>query len=264
MKYIPDVPSRLPAKNLLLNHGSVRLLLLVACFMLLTSCDAPTNNLATDSEISDNPTNHPPTDNDISDVPANTPATGTDGDDLDMKESVVSTAFELHLDEYDVCRMDIRLPNLNNHLPNAGQMNELIHSEYRYLLALRDINDCETAEGYEYVWYQYDYAVADFDGIYGIAIISTISSAYGSYSPWKHVRSFYYDANQGEMLSVGQFMDRIGYSEDDIIHAYINSCCPAYTPDQIDFSQIPFYFDEYKELNFFFSLIESITSHTFS
>ena len=31
---------------------------------------------------------------------------------------------------------------------------------------LKDIEDWQTAEGIDYVWYQYDYVVAEFDGIY--------------------------------------------------------------------------------------------------
>lgn len=217
-------------KQILINRLLVRLHLLVAGIMLLTGCEASTNDLTTDSDI---------------------PEAG---------ESAVITAFELHLDDYDVCRIDIRLPNLNNNMPNADQMNELINDENRYIMELENIEDCQTSEGYEYVWYQYDYVVADFDGVYSIAIFSTITSAYGSYYPYNDVRSFYYDSSNGEILTVSQFLEKIGYSDDDIVNAYINSCCPAYTSEQIEFSNIYFYFNEHNELNFFFSIM-SILNH---
>lgn len=228
--------SKLSLRKRIKNRLSIKLLLLAACLLLLTSCDAATNHPVTDSNHLD--------DNKISDI----------------KESIVHTAFELHLNQYGVCRADIRLPNLNHDLPNADEMNEFINSEFRYILNMKDINDCQSSEGFDYVWYKYDYTVADFDGIYSIAVYSTITSSYGSYSPLNYVQSFYYDMNNGEILTIKQFLDKIGYSEEDIVNAYINSCCPAYTPNQIDFSQIFFYFDEHKDLNFFFNLSSIIQS----
>ncbi|MHA6483508.1 hypothetical protein ACX1C1_16600 [Paenibacillus sp. strain BS8-2] len=215
----------LPRKKFLVNRLLATMLLIVTGIMLLTGCEETSTN------------NHT---RDNSDIP-------------EMRGSVVETAFEVHLDDYGTCRVDIRLPNLNNNLPNADQVNEKINSEYVHIQEYEHIDDCQTAEGYEYVWYQYDYYVADFDGVYSIAIYSTISSAYGSYNPMNNVQSFYYDSKNGEILTSRQFLEKVGYSEDDIISAYINSCCPAYKSEQIDFSQIFFYFNKHNELNFIFN-----------
>ncbi len=219
----PTIRNRFPRKKSFVNRSLVQLLLLVVVCMVFTACKIATDDLPTNSDISN-----------------------TD-------ESIVETTLEYHWNDYGNCRVDVRIPNLNSNLPNAEQMNEMINSEFRYVIDKKDVNEWETAEGYDYTWYQYDYYVADFDGVYSIAIYSTISSAYGAYTPMQEVRSFYYDKRDGKILSDIEFLEKIGRSKDDMIRAYIDACCPAYTPEQIDFSQIPFYFNEHNELVFLFS-----------
>ena len=142
-------------------------------------------------------------------------------------ETIIETNIEYHLDNMEDCRVDVRIPYVEDSLPGAGELNNALYTDFNHLRDQADISAWELSEEYPYTWHQYDYTSVEFDGVYCISVFNTISSAYGSSQPWKWVWSYYYDANQGKMLSVEEFLDSIGYTKDDIILSYIGACCPA-------------------------------------
>jgi|GEM_PF-4031626 len=122
------------------------------------------------------------------------------------------------------------------------------------LIRQEEFDNWATAEGYPYTWYQVDYSVSDIDGIACITIHSTMSSAYGSYAPNRWVASYYFNRNTGTMSNRKEYITALGYTELDVIEAYIATCCPAYSPEMIDFEDILFYADEKRDLHFIFSI----------
>lgn len=202
------------------------LVLVLACFSLQGCSDAKHND-------------NPP-------VPASSQAPNN-------PEAIIDTDIEYHLDNMEDCRVDVRIPCVKDSLPGADELNNVLYTDFNHLREQEDISTWEHSEGYPYTWHQYDYTFVEFDGVYCISVFNTISSAYGSSQPWRWVWSYYYDANQGKMLSVEEFLDSIGYTKDDIILSYIEDCCPACAPDEIAFEKILFYFGECKNLKFIYN-----------
>lgn len=191
------------------------------------------------------PSNVPPPTSEIA-VPTGSP------------QILVETGVEYHLDDGERCRVDVRLPRISEKYPNADKLNKAIETEFYYPIIQTELSDWETAEGYQYTWYQYDYSVTEFDGVYSISVFDTISSAYGSYQPWQWVWSFYYDANGGNILTAEQFLKEVGYTENEVVSAYIRAYCPARKPEEIDFDKILFYFDGCRQLKFIFNSLSFI------
>ena len=168
-------------------------------------------------------------------------------------QPLVVTGVEYHLDDGERCKVDVRLPKANSSISNADKLNKVIETEFSYTMTQTDINAWETSSEYEYTWHQYDYLVTNFDDVYSISVINTISSAYGSYQPWQWVWSFYYDASQGDIITIEQFLEKVGYTKDEIISTYISTYCPARRPEEINVDKLLYYFDEYRQLKFIFN-----------
>lgn len=183
-------------------------------------------------------------------------------------ESVVITGVEYSQNEPDYLMVDVRLPFLNAHVPNAEEFNDMIRREFRPAASSPSIDDWVVGDGYMYNWRKYDYTVAEFDGLYCITVHSSISSAYGSFYPSKYIRTFYYNVNSGQILTRDEAMEALGYSKEEIIDAYIKTCCPARSPVEINYDTLLFYFNEHNELCFLFDLMsiypEYISDEMFS
>lgn len=182
------------------------------------------------------------------------PTTYSPGNATIAENSAIVTGVEINLDDQQTLKVDIQLPFLNSTLPNAEEFNNRIRNEFKYVIASTDLDDWMTVEDYNYTWIRYNYHVAEFNGIYSIAIHSSTSSAYGSYYPSEFVWSYYYDSTNGKMLNREEFIHSIGSSKEKIIDAYITTCCPARDSKEINFEQILFYHDEHQELHFLFDI----------
>ena len=166
----------------------------------------------------------------------------------------VETAIEYHSDVVGERRMDIRFPRVSSDVPGAEILNDMLKTDFP-LHREDEFDNWSTAEGYKYTWYREDYSFSDIDGICSLTIHSTFSSAYGSYAPNRWVSSYYFNRNTGTILNRHEYITAIGYTQRDIIEAYIAECCPAYSPEMIDFENILFYVDENRELQFIFSFL---------
>lgn len=166
---------------------------------------------------------------------------------------LVETAVDYHRDEPGYLRMDIRFPRIGDEVPGSESLNERLETQFPNM-GEEQLDGWGSAEGYPYSWYRYDYTVTDMDGICSLTIHNTVSSAYGSYYPYRWVTSYYYDRNTGAVLDKDQYITALGYTWQDIIEAYLATHCPAYTPDMIEFDQILFYFDQQGTLQFIFTI----------
>lgn len=168
----------------------------------------------------------------------------------------VDTDFEQHKDYPEVFRADMIWPVVRTIFGN--EINRQMKDDGLFPRVITNENTA-TSEGYPYTWIKQYYEVSKINGICSLNIFQEITSAYGSDYPWKWVWSYYYDENTGNVLSKEQYIEKMGYSEDDILQLFNERHGEDFQkvkePDQYkdliyDYNDLLFYFDKNGELQF--------------
>lgn len=176
---------------------------------------------------------------------------------------VVETDFEYHFEENGHYR-DVVMPRVADSVVNGGEINEQLLSRYNTLEELQESEGWTNSPEDSFKIY---FTVSRKAGICSLDLLYEKLKENGNGADpddyyINTVESYYYDENAGRVLSQGEYLAALGYTEDDILKIFNEEYGEKYSNRTYDFSHIIFWFDEESELRFSTYYIDQMDSNT--
>ena len=172
-------------------------------------------------------------------------------------EFIVQTGAERHEDVPDLYRIDMALPEVSESVPNGELINTEIDREFAWRYEEITEENYTGNEAYAYGWTKIYYEVSNIDGICALNIFHEVTSVYGSDYPWRIIHSYYYNEYSGEILSKEEYIEKLGYTQEDIIQNFKERYNGKYDDVPFKFNDILFYCDQDDNLQFFATYVDT-------
>ncbi|WP_324825016.1 hypothetical protein [Sinanaerobacter sp. ZZT-01] len=165
-----------------------------------------------------------------------------------VEASNVIVEYERHEDLNGIYRIDIVIPKVDAAGEAAKTLNETIHSEFMDYYRLNAENANEILGGWKYPQINISYKVIRLEQMCAISVITEIHSEEDQGKELS-VRNYYYDEIEKEILSMEEYLKKVGLTAEDITQAFISGIGRDYHLEQVEFSSLQnhFYINGEKE-----------------